>query len=117
MDPLIKRHRTAVREIKHFSYRRCVSHRLPSLSKGHVSHKVEHGAASGIVPDDLFREENQDFTKSRVKVILEYLGDSSQPFDCSAKFLAGSKPRGKPPMKQPPSPWTLRMTLDLPVAA
>ena len=34
LDPLIKRHRTAVREIKHFSYRRYVSHGLLSLSKG-----------------------------------------------------------------------------------
>src|SRR6266446_2953030 len=39
LDPLIKRHRTAVREIKHFSCRRHVPHGLRSLSKWHVSHK------------------------------------------------------------------------------
>jgi hypothetical protein len=39
LDPLIKRLRTTVREIKHFSYRCYVSYGLPSLSKGHVSHK------------------------------------------------------------------------------
>ena len=38
-DLLIKRHRTAVREIKHFSCRRHVPHGLRSLSKWHVSHK------------------------------------------------------------------------------
>jgi hypothetical protein len=39
LDPLIKSRQTAAREIKHFSCRRHVSHRLRSLCKWHVSHK------------------------------------------------------------------------------